>query len=172
MLPILTTPNPISMSKNLFLLINEIQVIPTLEAGSTDILHRLHCTNRLDSVLRLRGLTCSPWPSTVTELALCIFPRLDWLDRESFLSVDCLSWGQRSNSEVVRGALNEVSLQNLMKWSIGDVFCESYLSLCMLFMNRECRGRLEEETVCRFWNTCDAKRQFQSENTNKRICRH
>ena len=28
----------------------------------------------------------------MTELALCIFPRLDWLDRESFLNVDCLSW--------------------------------------------------------------------------------
>lgn len=45
--------------------------------------------------LRSGSWTCSPWPSTVTELALCIFPRLDWLERESFLSVDCRSWSQR-----------------------------------------------------------------------------
>lgn len=52
-------------------------------------------------------LACRPWPSTVTELALCIFPRLDWLERESFLSVDCLSWGGRGG---VKG--QSVSVQN------------------------------------------------------------
>lgn len=47
-------------------------------------------------------LACSPWPSTVTELALCIFPRLDWLERESFLSVDCLSWGSKVTAPEIR----------------------------------------------------------------------
>lgn len=51
-------------------------------------------------------LTCSPCPSTVTELARCIFPRPDWLDRESFLRVDCRSWSQRSKGQRIREAFN------------------------------------------------------------------
>lgn len=90
----------------------------------------------------------------MTELALCIFPRLDWLDRESFLRVDPLSCGTKVRQQgfilkrwyPLLGKLDYFEKSNACMCILTEYYscffalCDSCLSLFMYVVTRVLRA--------------------------------